>query len=139
MTRALPWPGPMLRSRAVSPMDHAQAAELFSDHLEGTLAAPKKAELEQHLGVCIQCRTDLEGLRRTMGGLGRLKAGAPPAFLENIQAQINRRSRGRFYGKRALLFGRIPFEWLSLATIIAMLVYYIVVMHGSPTGVNPAP
>jgi hypothetical protein len=58
--------------------------------------------------------------------------------LESVQAQINRRSRGRFFGKRFLLFGRIPFEWLSLAMIVAMLVYYIVVLQTSPTGVVPA-
>ncbi len=38
-------------------MDHEQAAELFSDYLEGTLPAREKSALEQHLAACIQCRT----------------------------------------------------------------------------------
>ena len=46
---------------------------------------------------------------------------------------------GRFFGRRRLLFGRIPFEWVSLAMIVAMLVYYIVTQHASPTQVAPGP
>ena len=120
-------------------MDHERAAELFSSYLDGELAPSVRAELEQHLAVCIQCRTELEELRRAVGGLGTLKRVAPPSFLPQIQRQIFLRSRGRFFGRRWKLFGRIPFEWVSLATIIAMLVYYIIHLHGSPTGVKPVP
>lgn len=122
-------------------MDHQKASELFSSYLDSELVAAQRAELEQHLAVCIQCRTELEELRRAVGGLGRMKAQdhAPPTFLPQIQRQIYLRSRGRFFGKRWKLFGRIPFEWVSLATIIAMLVYYIIHLHGAPTGVKPAP
>jgi anti-sigma factor RsiW len=120
-------------------MDHQQAEDLFSDFVEGGLAPRDKAALEQHLAACIQCRTALESFRRAVGSLGKLKQHAPAAFLPNIQQQIYRRSRGRFFGKRWLLFGRIPFEWVSLATIIAMLIYYLAMLHGTPGGVKPAP
>jgi len=122
-------------------MDHQTAAEQFSSYLDGELVGAPRTELEQHLAVCIQCRTELEEFRRAMGGLGRMKSRdhAPPTFLPEIQRQIYLRSRGRFFGKRWKLFGRIPFEWVSLATIIAMLVYYIIHLHGAPTGVKPAP
>jgi anti-sigma-K factor RskA len=120
-------------------MDHQKASDLFSDYVDGTLPAAQKGELEQHLGVCIQCRTELEGFRRALGSLNKLKLPAPPEFLPNIQNQIFARSRGRFFGKRWKIFGRIPFEWVSLAMIIAMLVYYIALMYGSPTGVKPVP
>jgi anti-sigma factor RsiW len=120
-------------------MDHQQAANAFSDYVDGTLAAREKTELEQHLAACIQCRTDLMSFRRTVGSLGKLRQAAPASFLPNIQQQINRRSRGRFFKQRWKLFGRIPFEWVSLAMIIAMLIYYIALLYGSPTGVKPAP
>jgi anti-sigma factor RsiW len=120
-------------------MDHEQAQSAFSDYVEGSLAAREKTELEQHLGACIQCRTELQAFRRTVGSLGKLKQPAPPGFLPGIQQQINRRSRGRFFRRRWKLFGRIPFEWVSLAMIIAMLLYYIALIHGSPTGVRVAP
>ena len=120
-------------------MDHARAAELFSDYVEGTLPPAVKTELEQHLAACIQCRTELQAFRQTVGSLSRLKKPAPPNFLPGIQKQIYDRSRGRFFGKRWKLFGRIPFEWVSLAMIIAMLIYYIALQHGSPSGVRPSP
>jgi anti-sigma factor RsiW len=120
-------------------MDHEQAAEMFSDFIDGTLPARDKSALEQHLAACIQCRTELESFRRAVGSLGKLKQPAPPRFLPDIQRQIYERSRGRFFGRRWKLFGRIPFEWVSLATIIAMLIYYIAMLHGTPGGVKPAP
>ncbi len=119
-------------------MDHQTAAELFSGFVDGELAGAAKNDLEQHLAVCIQCRTELEEFRRAVGGLGRLKHAAPATFLPQIQKQIFVRSRGRFFGPRWKLFGRIPFEWVSLAMIIAMLVYYIIQMRSAPTGVTPA-
>jgi anti-sigma factor RsiW len=120
-------------------MDHQGAAELFSSYVDGELTGTAATELEHHLSICIQCRTELEEFRRAVGGLGRLKDRAPPAFLPQIQRQIFERSRGRFFGRRWKLFGRIPFEWVSLAMIVAMLVYYIIQLRGSPTGVKPVP
>jgi anti-sigma factor RsiW len=120
-------------------MDHQKATDLFSDYADGSIADAEKAELEQHLAACIQCRTDLQAFRRAVGSLGRLKQAAPPSFLPAIQSQIFTRSRGRFFGRRWKLFGRVPFEWVSLAMIVAMLLYYIALLHGSPSGVRPAP
>jgi anti-sigma factor RsiW len=120
-----------------APDSHQRATEAFSSYLDGDLGPAERAHVDEHLATCMQCRVSLERFRRTVGHLGALKRTAPVSFLENVQAQINRRSRGRFFGKRALLFGRIPFEWVSLAMIVAMLVYYIVVLQTSPTGVVP--
>ena len=74
-----------------------------------------------------------------LGRLHGLRAAAPPSFLSDIKSQIHRRSRGRFFAKRWLLFGRVPFEWVSFLMILAMLLYYIVEMQSAPTGVTPAP
>jgi anti-sigma factor RsiW len=118
---------------------HTRTGDAFSAYLEDELPPEEKASLEHHLSTCIQCRTSLERFRRTLGGLGRLRQAAPNSFLAAIQQQIHRRSRGRFFRRRWLLFGRIPFEWLSLAMIVAMLVYYLVMLQSSPTGVKPIP
>jgi anti-sigma factor RsiW len=120
-----------------APDSHQRTAEAFSAYLEGELDPKDRARIEEHLATCLQCRVSLERFRRTVGRLGALKRPAPGDFLAGVQAQINRRSRGRFFGKRHLLFGRIPFEWISLAMIVAMLVYYIVFLQSSPTGVVP--
>lgn len=120
-----------------APDSHQRASEAFSAYVEGDLGPAERAHLDEHLATCMQCRVSLERFRRTVGRLGALKRTAPVSFLENVQGQINRRSRGRFFSKRALIFGRIPWEWVSLAMIVAMLVYYIVVLQTSPTGVVP--
>jgi anti-sigma factor RsiW len=116
---------------------HQRTAAAFSAYIEGELSPTDRAAVDEHIATCMQCRVSFERFRRTMGRLGALKRTAPGDFLAGVQAQINRRSRGRFFGKRHLLFGRIPFEWLSLAMIVAMLIYYIVVLQTSPTGVVP--
>ena len=120
-----------------APDSHQRTTEAFSAYVEGDIAPAERARIDEHLAACMQCRVSLERFRRTVGRLGSLKRTAPGDFLAGVQAQINRRSRGRFFGKRFLLFGRIPFEWLSLAMIVAMLIYYIVVLQTSPTGVVP--
>jgi len=118
---------------------HSRLIERLSAYVDGELAPEEKVAVEQHLGTCIQCRTELERFRQTIGKLAQLKKKAPRSFLPKIQQQIHDRSRGRFFGRRWLLFGRIPFEWVSLTMIIAMLVYYIVTLQSAPTTVTPSP
>jgi anti-sigma factor RsiW len=116
---------------------HARTTERFSAYLEGELNPAERTAMDDHLATCIQCRTNLEQFRRTIGNLARLKEKAPTSFLPDIQGQIHARSRGRFFGKRWMLFGRIPFEWVSLVMIVAMLIYYLVSLQVSPTSVTP--
>lgn len=118
---------------------HSQTTQKFSAYLDGELDSAERAAVESHLAGCTACSTQLEQLRSTLGRLGGLRAKAPGTFLADIQSQIRTRSRGRFFGRRHLLFGRIPFEWVSLAMIMAMLVYYIITTHGAPTHVAPGP
>lgn len=118
---------------------HSRTTERLSAYVEGELPGDEKAAVEQHLAACIQCRTNLQQFRDTMGKLASLKKKAPPSFLPDIKQQINTRSRGRFFSKRWLLFGRIPFEWVSLVMIVVMLVYYIITLQSSPTTVTPSP
>jgi anti-sigma factor RsiW len=118
---------------------HARLTERMSAYVDGELPGEEKAAVEQHLATCTQCRANLQEFRDTMGKLAQLKKKAPRSFLPDIQQQIHKRSRGRFFGKRWLLFGRIPFEWVSLLMIVVMLVYYIVTLQSTPTTVTPAP
>ena len=131
-----------LPAESGSPMpenQHERAQEAFSAYVEGELGDQQRRQVEEHLRACIQCRTELERFRATLGRLGDLRAKAPGKFLADIQDQIRTRSRGRFFTGRRLLFGRLPFEWLSLAMIVAMLIYYIVTLRTSPTQVTPGP
>jgi anti-sigma factor RsiW len=118
---------------------HAPIRQKLSAYLEGDLPAAERVVVDRHLEGCAACRTELAQLRSTLGRLGDLRAKAPGTFLADIQNQIRTRSRGRFFARRHLLFGRIPFEWVSLAMILAMLVYYIITTHSAPTHVAPGP
>jgi len=117
------------------PANHV--VERLSSYLDGELPDDDKRAIDQHLRACPPCGGELERLRATVGGLAALKRRAPAHFLPSIQQQIHTRSRGRFFGRRWMLFGRIPFEWISLVMIIAMLLYYIVSLQSAPTGVSP--
>jgi predicted anti-sigma-YlaC factor YlaD len=118
---------------------HTRLNERMSAYLDGELPSEEKAAVEQHLATCIQCRTNLNQFRATLGKLSQLKKKAPRSFLPDIQQQINSRSRGRFFGRRWMLFGRIPFEVISLVMIVVMLVYYIISLQSAPTTVTPSP
>jgi anti-sigma factor RsiW len=118
---------------------HTRLTERMSAYVEGELPAEEKAAVEQHLATCIQCRTNLKLFRETIDNLAQLKKKAPQSFLPDIQQQINSRSRGRFFGRRWMLFGRIPFEWVSLLMIVAMLLYYIFTLRSAPTQVKSLP
>jgi anti-sigma factor RsiW len=118
---------------------HARAQAAFSAYLDGELPEAERRLVDEHLAICIQCRTELTRLRSAVAQLGGLRERAPRSFLADIQNQIHTRSKGRFFGRRRLLFGRVPFEWVSLAMIVAMLVYYIITQHASPTQVAPGP
>jgi len=118
---------------------HARLTERMSAYLEGELPSEEKGAFEQHLATCAQCRSNFDQFRETVGNLSKLKRKAPRSFLPDIQQQIHNRSRGRFFGKRWMLFGRIPFEVISLVMILVMLVYYILSLQGSPTTVKPGP
>lgn len=118
--------------------------ERFSELLDGTLPTDEAARLRATVADCPECSDELERLRATLGRLGGLRTGAPPAFVASVQARIHARSRGRFFapaprGWRRWLTGRWPFEWLSFAMIVAMLVYYILVLRSAPTEIAPAP
>ncbi len=113
--------------------------ERFSEYLDGDLSGDEKQKLETEIADCTTCRSELDELRRTLGRIGSIKHHAPPAFVDSVRSQIRQRSQGRFFKRKYLLFGRIPFEWVSFVMILAMLVYYIVIMRSTPTDVAPAP
>jgi len=118
---------------------HTRIQDAFSSYLEGDLAEKDRQRVDEHLATCIQCRTELERFRTTLGRLGGLHEKAPKSFLGDIEGQIRARSRGRFFSGPRRLFGRVPYEWVSLAMIVAMLVYYIFTRLADPTGVTPSP
>ena len=118
---------------------HSRIRSQFSAYVEQEIDQPTRAEVDGHLASCADCATELTRFRATLGRLGDLRTKAPGSFLADIQDQIRTRSKGRFFSRRHLFLGRIPFEWISLAMIMAMLIYYIYTTHSVPTQVAPGP
>lgn len=68
--------------------EHATVQEL-QEHLDGGLAARAVTRLEEHLGRCAACRTELEGLHAVVSGLEALPRLAPsPDFGEAVMARF---------------------------------------------------
>lgn len=104
--------------------DHSAYEADFSDLYERALPPARARELEDHLASCERCRAEYDKLKETIGALSGLhKMAAPQHFDAQVAQTINRRSAGRFFGRKA--FGdRVPFEALAiLALVVAVAVY----------------
>jgi anti-sigma factor RsiW len=62
-------------------MDCPRSQELLSDHLEGSLHAILRAELEAHLAACAECRSLREAVAEVVDALHAYPVLEPPAGL----------------------------------------------------------
>ena len=74
-------------------LDCARAEELFSDHREGALPAPLRADLENHLATCTACPGLLRALDEVLGVLRAPLDLDPSASLAARVAQASWQSR----------------------------------------------
>lgn len=75
---------------------------------------------------------DENGARSLLGKLN--KVAAPPDLASRVPELIQRRSAGRFFGKRRLI-DRVPMEWLSLV-MLALLALIYAVLRMAPAVLN---
>ena len=54
-----------------------EARVRMSDFIDRELSSRARAQVERHLGRCLECGRLLRNLRRTVAGLGRLGAEIP--------------------------------------------------------------
>jgi anti-sigma factor RsiW len=104
-----------------------------SDYLDGALPADRRAEVERKVASDAdwkRAHAELSTTREALSGLQ--KARAPGSFDQEVTGAINRRSAGRFFGRRTL-GDRVPFGVL-LAIAIAILIPVAYVMWSSATG-----
>jgi anti-sigma factor RsiW len=75
-------------------MDCRRSQELFSDHLEGSLHAILRGELDDHLATCRECRSLREAVGEVIEALHAFPALEPPAGLtERVVAATRRLPR----------------------------------------------
>jgi uncharacterized membrane protein len=74
-------------------MDCARSQELLSDHLEGTLHAILRSELDTHLAGCVACRSLREALAEVVEALHAFPVLEPPSGLAARVAAASRVTR----------------------------------------------
>ncbi len=64
--------------------DHRWTHAHLSDYVDGDLSPEERRRVEEHVGVCPQCRRVLRTLRRTLEGLMRLSADPRPGVADGV-------------------------------------------------------
>ena len=101
-------------------IDEAILAKV-SDYLDGTLAAPERAEVADKIAgdaMWKRAHAELSETRSYLSGLR--KAHAPSSFTESVAETIHQRSAGRFFARRTL-GDRVPFGALLVVALIGLL------------------
>jgi anti-sigma factor RsiW len=116
-------------------MTHEEAKERFDDYREGELPEGEQQAMTEHLAVCDSCRESYARFLETMNAVSRIPgARAPAGFVDAVQGQIRRRSRGRFFASRPDWSNRLPFELLSVVMLVAILAIFLFVFLGPGGG-----
>jgi hypothetical protein len=107
-------------------MNCPEVQELFSDYLDGRLAASQATLLKEHLRFCSACRRELEVLRSTVALIGSLnEIKTSPDFLIQVNNKIDSGWKlGRLW-RWAFVPAKIklPVEAAALATVAILAVY----------------
>lgn len=112
--------------------EHEAIEAAFSDYYDRSLPDAERQRVEQHLAECEPCRSAYEDFKETVGALSGLhKMSAPQRFERSVEERINRRSGGRFFGRKA--FGdRVPFELLAvIALILGLAIFFLIRSSGT--------
>jgi anti-sigma factor RsiW len=116
---------------------HDDVEARLSEYLDGSLGPDERRATELHLEGCAECRQALAGLRETMNVLSGLhRVPAPDNFDQEVVETIRRRSRGRFFGRRAL-GDRVPFELLALVVLALGLALYFFLRRSDTGSLRP--
>lgn len=92
-----------------------------SDYLDGALPADRRAEVASKVASDPDWKRAHEELVATRDALSGLqKARAPGSFDQEVTGTINRRSAGRFFGRRTL-GDRVPFGVLLVIALVLLL------------------
>lgn len=79
----------MLRKRRFM-RDHRWTHEHLSDYIDGELGGGERERIEEHVGMCPQCRRVLASLRKTVAQLGSLMSpAAPPGLADSVIGRLH--------------------------------------------------
>lgn len=74
-----------------------QARKMLSPYIDDELSDEERASLEEHLGSCEACRSELETLRQISQGLKEIyqQVKAPPNFVDSVMKRIQELEEGK--------------------------------------------
>ncbi len=107
----------------------------LSDYLDGSLAAAEKTEVEKKIAedpIWKRAHDELTETRKYISGLRKAHAPDGDKFVSEVTEKINKRSAGRFFGKKTL-GDRVPFGVLVAIALVG-LVIIAYVLWSSSTG-----
>ena len=93
--------------------DHGYFEELITAELDGELTPEQRAELDEHLAGCEQCRTFRDALSAVEGTAARHLPEPPAEFTANVMAAVRAQAKQKKKGKL------LPFPGRSLAAAAA--------------------
>jgi anti-sigma factor RsiW len=112
-------------------------AEELVAYLDGEQPPAEHARIEQHVGTCLNCRRELERLRRVRTLLGALPAIEPSAaFQDALWQRLNVTSPPVRRQRRTLVWGAPA---LAAAAALALVSYSLVAHVGTSTRAPGAP
>ncbi len=98
-----------------------KARRLINPMLDGDLDEQHRRDMEAHVASCPACRSELEGLRRSVRLLETLPVlSPPPGLASRVMARVLERNRA------AAMAGSSPWGWIAaaiLAGVGALLLY----------------
>jgi predicted anti-sigma-YlaC factor YlaD len=71
--------------------EHEWTHAHLSDYLDDDLSRPERDRIEEHVGMCPQCRRVLRTLRRTLENLMDLPLEPRPSVAEGVIERLRRR------------------------------------------------
>jgi anti-sigma factor RsiW len=77
-----------LLSRRRFMREHRWTHSHLSEFLDAELSPAERERLEEHVGVCPQCRRVLATLMRTLEGLRGLRGEAPPGLTDTVIGRL---------------------------------------------------
>ena len=108
---------------AATPLEHAQAQELFGLLVDEELAPGEERALKSHLDACAGCKQEFEQYARTVSLVRSLdRERAPRELTAQVMKRVRRRRR-RLFGAQGALF----FEHVSVPAEVAVPVVLAVV------------
>jgi hypothetical protein len=107
-------------------MECNEIKSLLSDYLEGSLSEEQKLDIEKHLGICKDCSAELEGLRRIISELNKMKKIPPPGdLLEGIQRNLGIPLKKEPFLRRM----KIPLEAVGVLVSVVFVVYIAIQLN----------